>query len=545
MLDNHAISNATKSGSKKKIMVLLRNVFGQIFSKFGLLVVFVLVGICAPIVFQLIAFAKDFDPQNVLVEAGKKTKEMAPIKGATAAQTNQRLTDLRATKAKKTAERGALTDESCFLPTCKFLNSGKIYRIDVELDLIGQAIAYGEAARDGPELCKKWTNRSERLKLLVSLDQQLNNGKPPGAPTAPSHQAIKDEIADLERSNPFFVNGCSAYKKLPDEFVGKLIQGNETVHAEFLNKVQDLKRAKAAVWNAILEVLPSALLALVGIIAIPWAVSAASFYGIAPLATRRFGVQLAPDSSGELSMELGSEKKLKISLRPGWEVLTDPGLVSGWPKSANRKLRLLFDRSMPLSSLVCGLYLMTNIRSEQDAEITLSARQSKAPPSGVVIPESSQLALLDLPENAALVLQPRCLVGIVQQIDQPIRITKHWRVGNLSSWLTMQLRYIVFHGPGKLIVRGNGGVKVGKANEEFSINQAATLGFSANLRYGVSRCENFYVYISGKRELFDDSFSMGPGYYVQEVSPVLVDGGPIRRPWEVWINAILKAFGLG
>jgi hypothetical protein len=54
-----------KSGNKKKIMVLLRNVFGQIFSKFGLLVVLILAGICVPIVFQLITFAKDFDPQNV------------------------------------------------------------------------------------------------------------------------------------------------------------------------------------------------------------------------------------------------------------------------------------------------------------------------------------------------------------------------------------------------------------------------------------------------------------------------------------------------
>jgi hypothetical protein len=66
-----------------------------------------------------------------------------------------------------------------------------------------------------------------------------------------------------------------------------------------------------------------------------------------------------------------------------------------------------------------------------------------------------------------------------------------------------------------------------------------------NLRYGLSRCEPFYAYSSGKKELFEDSFSKGPGYYAQEASPVLVKGGPLRRPWEVLINAILKAFGLG
>lgn len=109
----------------------------------------------------------------------------------------------------------------------------------------------------------------------------------------------------------------------------------------------------------------------------------------------------------------------------------------------------------------------------------------------------------------------------------------------------MQLRYVVFHGPVKLIVRGNGGVNVGLVDESVLINQAATLGFSANLAYGVNRCENFHVYSSGKQELFDDRFSSGPGFYVQEVNPILVTGGPLQQPWVVLINSILKAFGLG
>jgi hypothetical protein len=115
----------------------------------------------------------------------------------------------------------------------------------------------------------------------------------------------------------------------------------------------------------------------------------------------------------------------------------------------------------------------------------------------------------------------------------------------LGSWLTLQLRYIVFHGPVKVIVAGVKGVEVDKADDASSINQAATLGFSANLRYGVSRCETFYAYLSGKKELFNDRFSGGPGYYVHEVHPrpdrkTVLPG----RGIEGLLNSILKVFGI-
>ena len=51
-----------------------------------------------------------------------------------------------------------------------------------------------------------------------------------------------------------------------------------------------------------------------------------------------------------------------------------------------------------------------------------------------------------------------------------------------------------------------------------SINQSATMGFSANLAYSVTRCEPSGAYLMGKQELFNDRFS-GPGYVVYETLP--------------------------
>jgi hypothetical protein len=415
----------------------------------------------------------------------------------------------------------------------------------MELDMLGQAISYGEIVKNGPSVCKRAASSRVELGAAEALDRALDAGKPPGLPISESHQKLKDWIVELRQKVQVQSAACNKFNQLSDTFEGKNSKLNEGVHAEYLKKIQELKDANTELWNAVLQVLPTALLALAGIILMPLVVSTISFFGMAPLATKRFGVQLLPESSGELQLEMGSERQLQVRLKEGWELLADPALVHGVSTSATVKTRYLLDCTMPLSSLACGLYLLTSIRSKQDEELTISARPTSATPGTILAPESSQIAVLDLPEGAALVLQPRRLIGIIQRLDVPVRITRHWRLGHLSSWLTMQLRYVVFHGPVKLIVRGNGGVKVGNSKAGVSINQAATLGFSANLRYGVSRCEPFYAYSSGKKELFEDSFSMGPGYYVQEVSPVLVEGGPLRRPWEVAINAFLKAFGLG
>lgn len=47
----------------------------------------------------------------------------------------------------------------------------------------------------------------------------------------------------------------------------------------------------------------------------------------------------------------------------------------------------------------------------------------------------------------------------------------------------------------RLIIKGCRGVRMERAGEERSINQAATIGFSANLVYAPSRCDTFVPYL--------------------------------------------------
>jgi len=77
------------------------------------------------------------------------------------------------------------------------------------------------------------------------------------------------------------------------------------------------------------------------------------------------------------------------------------------------------------------------------------------------------------------------------------------------------------------------------------INQAATLGFSANLEYRTIRCETFVPYLRGQEELFNDLFAGGPGWFIYEEMPGQDRrAGLTGRGLEGLTDAFLKAFGI-
>jgi len=135
----------------------------------------------------------------------------------------------------------------------------------------------------------------------------------------------------------------------------------------------------------------------------------------------------------------------------------------------------------------------------------------------------------------------------VKPAGVPTHITRHWRLGSLHAWITLQLRYLVFHGPCRLLLKGCRGVRAEAPlpDQPRLINQAATLGFSANLEYRTIRCETFVPYLRGQEELFNDLFAGGPGWFVYEEMPGQDRrSGIAGRGLEGVVDAFLKAFGI-
>jgi hypothetical protein len=156
----------------------------------------------------------------------------------------------------------------------------------------------------------------------------------------------------------------------------------------------------------------------------------------------------------------------------------------------------------------------------------------------------NEIALVRLARGSALVLRPRALRGLVQSVAEPVRITRRWRLG-LSAWLTLQFRYLIFHGPCTLIVEGARGVRLEQAGGGRGVNQAAMIGFSAGLAYAVARSETFGAYLLGKQALFNDSFQSDAGFHLHEEMPMEArKGGLWRGGLRGLGDAALKVVGL-
>jgi hypothetical protein len=318
--------------------------------------------------------------------------------------------------------------------------------------------------------------------------------------------------------------------------IAQALQPLEHAIAELERKVET--NAIGKFMQPVVDVLPVAFWIVFGIFVAPIAIKVFAFFVIAPMAARCRPLRLLPRTSGQVEVGNGwsrSAVSQSLVLRPDEELLVHGDYVQSSAVAARKDTRWLLDWSMPLTSLAAGLYGLMRFSGESSEPVVLSSSSDPL----------QELAVLVLPAGSALVLQPRCLVGLVRRRSEKLRIARHWRLGHLSSWLTLQLRYIVFHGPMTLVVRGCRGVRVEPVSEGRLINQAATLGFSANVAYSTGRCETFGSYLLGQQELFNDRFSGASGVYIYEETPRRdVKGGITGRGIEGVLDSLLKVVGI-
>lgn len=298
--------------------------------------------------------------------------------------------------------------------------------------------------------------------------------------------------------------------------------------------------------NAINRYLLIALGILAGIILIPIAIRIFLYFVVAPWAAGRPPVRLLPASSGSIRSPpvegvagngLGkiSAVSLPIVLGANQELLIQPEFFQSTSLQSRKSTKWLLNAGIPFSSLLSGMYMLTRVEPAGAEPIVISATKDPL----------SEVGIIDLADGAAFVCQPRSLAGVIQDRGKPIRISRHWRLGSLQGWLTLQLRFLVFHGPGQLVMKGCRGIRIESAKTGRLINQAATLGFSADLDYANVRCETFVSYCSGKEDLFNDSFKGESGVYVYEETPNAGRAAGISgRPLEGLADAVLKVFGV-
>jgi len=292
--------------------------------------------------------------------------------------------------------------------------------------------------------------------------------------------------------------------------------------------------------GAVRAQLPRALWILVGVMLAPVLVKAFLYFVLAPLAQSLRPIRILPDERAPaVPPPPGSAVSLPVEVGAGEEILLHPDFVQSSALPARKQTQWFLNARLPLSSIASGMFALIRIRPE-GAEPTRVVVSSQYDPLG-------EIGLVELPAGAAMVVQPRSLAGVVQPVGVPVHISRHWRLGSVHAWLTLQFRYLVFHGPCRLILKGCRGVRAEQPEpgQPRLINQSATLGFSANLDYRNTRCETFVAYLRGKEDLFNDLFAGGPGWFVYEEMPAAGRRtGLAGRGLEGVTDAVLKAFGI-
>lgn len=309
--------------------------------------------------------------------------------------------------------------------------------------------------------------------------------------------------------------------------------------------LESARRQAERIQRSVQRVFFTALWILVAVTLVPVGIKAAWYWIVAPLAETRPPIRLRPqaptDSVGVAAAvdEAGGNVKVsavsrEVRIGEREELLVQPEFVQSSAERSRKQTKWLLDTSYPLTSIAAGMVALDRIRGTAADVVVVSSRTDPFVEVGVI----------ELPEGAALVLQPRNLVGLVQPIDRPIRIRRRW-VFSLGALITFQFRYLIFEGPGRLIVQGCRGVRVEQPGRGRSIDQGATIGFSANLEYSPRRSETFGAYLLGTRGLFNDSFAGGPGFYVYEEMPYLGrKAGLTGRGLEGLADGVLKVFGI-
>ena len=290
--------------------------------------------------------------------------------------------------------------------------------------------------------------------------------------------------------------------------------------------------------------LAKAAVVIVAVAAVmPLGIRLVLFYVLAPIATRRPAVALLPNSEGRVLTghdlpgqgSAGiSSVSCRVTIDSSNELLVHSEYLQSMPNESTSRTQWILDRHIPLSSIAAGLVALTHMRAETSQTVVVSSTRDPL----------SEVSLLAIPKGSSIVLLPRHIVGVLQPRETMLLITRHWRVFNLHAWLTLQLRYLVFHGPGTMVVKGCRGVRADAAEVGRSLSPAATIGFSANLSYSSRRCTTLFAYLSGQQPLLNDSFAGGRGHYIYQEMPYERRGGFIGRGLEGLVDAALKPLGI-
>ena len=269
----------------------------------------------------------------------------------------------------------------------------------------------------------------------------------------------------------------------------------------------------------------------------------AAYFLFAPFISSRAAVRLGPPADARPELQAHGAS-VDLVLEPGDVLWVKEAYLQASDEGLLKSTRWLLDWSMPFTCLAAGLRELIEMRNAAP-EARLRATFSSQADAHV------ELAVVNLPAGASLVLRPSYLAGIVGPLGRrAAAIRKHWRLFSLQSWATGQFRYFEFVGPCTLLLAGSRGVRAEVLDAQPGLpvpgrraNQDATIGFTPGLAYRPVRAETFWAYFRGQNPLFDDLFE-GHGVFLCQQTSAKGEAAGQRQAMVSFWSGLLRIFGL-
>lgn len=217
-----------------------------------------------------------------------------------------------------------------------------------------------------------------------------------------------------------------------------------------------------------------------------------------------------------------------IVLAPERPLAIKDGWLLSYPPHVERHTRLLWDYRHPITSLVSRLVELTVVSSHQsDTTITIASKSNP----------HVALLVAQLTDHPGMVVRPKSIVAISPEL----KVFTRWFLTQPHAWLLFRLRSVIVSGSGIVVFRGNGGLRVIKADGGQRISLSHAIAYDARTSLRACPTETFWPYLRGNQELFDEEFA-GPGHVLCETT-LGSESGPTFRTWTYLLEAIGKVFG--
>lgn len=378
-------------------------------------------------------------------------------------------------------------------------------------------------------------NRDDRERLVAARTDRCRR-------SAQADRTVRAEIAARREAIALQRQASAAYETSTTRLAGSLTLARVRLERQIRDDEATLRGSlfrRGLTFAERIDLagkLKTAALILLGIVLMPYGVRLLFYFVLAPIAQRRASIRLRVPGGAGAAIALAAPSTTSVAMRlaQGEELLVRQDYLQSTPATGTARTRFVLDRRHPFTSLATGLTFLTRIRGDGEFTNVSAVRDPIA-----------EVTVLTLPDGGACVLQPRALAAVAQPIGRLLRVTSHWRLFTLSAWLTLQLRYLVFHGPARLVVKGGRGVRVENATHGRVFGQHQLVGFSSDLAYSVTRTETFWPYFLGREPLLKDKVEQGGGVLIIEEAPMAgrrANGA--RSGLEGAVDAGMKLFGM-